>query len=190
MEDYKSPKQVICQYCNTLVELESGEEKEGKFICPECGKENSVQTEIKPAETGKALLVNDTYAECVHCGTAKEIDDLEIINRSFKCSECGMTNELEIRPMFSADIYNDNTVKCGNCHAELELEPEEILAKLFVCSECERVNEIIDRKVYSRLKENNEARCVSCGRKLILEKEEIERKMFFCPKCGIENYLE
>jgi predicted RNA-binding Zn-ribbon protein involved in translation (DUF1610 family) len=190
MEETKSIKQAICKKCDTLVELETNEIQLGKFICPECGEENILPSEFNVQNKEKALLINDTYAECVHCGNPKQIDEMEVLSKSFKCPDCGMTNELEIKPEFSAELYDDNTVKCENCGSELELEPEEILAKMFYCSECERINSIVDKKTYTRLRENNESKCISCDRKLILEKEEIDRKMFFCPRCGIENYLE
>lgn len=190
MEETKSTKQAICKNCKALLELEFNEIVKGKFICPECGEENILNAEKKPAENKKSLLVNESYAECVYCGNVKEIDEMEVLAKTYTCKDCGMTNELEINPSFSADLYDDNTVRCGNCGNELELEPEEILAKLFYCPECERLNSVADNKSYSKINENNEARCMNCDRKLLLEREEIERKSYFCPRCGIENYLK
>jgi predicted RNA-binding Zn-ribbon protein involved in translation (DUF1610 family) len=191
MEEQKSLQnnEVFCGKCGALLELEPREIESGKFVCPECGEENKLTGNENPEEKEKSLLINDSYAECISCGSPKELSEKEILSRSYDCPECGIANVLEVKPDFHAYLENENTVKCENCGTELELEPEEIIAGIFFCSECERINSILERKNYARLRENNETACVNCERKIILEKEEIQKKTFFCPRCGVENYL-
>ena len=182
--------QVYCIKCNALLELEPQEIESKIFICPECGEENNMNEKDDFIKDEKSLLVNDSIAECVHCGQPNEPKEMEILSRSYTCGECGMINKLEIKPEFHTFIDNENASRCGNCGFEVELEPEEILAGIFFCPECERINSVEYRKIYAKLRENNEVRCIHCDRKLILEKDEIDKKMFFCPKCGVENFLE
>jgi predicted RNA-binding Zn-ribbon protein involved in translation (DUF1610 family) len=194
MEDSDSviDKRKFCRKCSALLELEDKEFESGEFTCPECGEVNIIDKDTKDIpEEVKAQLIDDSYAECIHCGTAKELSQNEIMEKSFRCPECRMENELEIITKFISPIYNENMVQCGNCRAELELDPEEILAKYFLCSECSTVNQIEETVNYAVFHtDTKEAKCIKCDRKLILEQDEIDRKYFFCPKCDTENFVK
>jgi predicted RNA-binding Zn-ribbon protein involved in translation (DUF1610 family) len=185
-------KRTACSECGELLELEKTEIEAGEFECPECGAKNKIKNDKEgDSAEQKALLIDDSYADCIYCGNTKELSQNEIIGKSFKCPECREINELEIKTKFKSQVFEENSVQCANCRAILELEPEEILAKYFLCSECRAINEIEEKAIYSKFnRETKEGMCIKCERKLILEVDEIDRKYFFCPKCSTENFIE
>jgi DNA-directed RNA polymerase subunit RPC12/RpoP len=191
LSDSLKDNQTSCINCGALLDLDPQEIESGEYTCPECGEKNKISNPKAEKKEVKALLENDSYADCVYCGTTKELSQNEIIAKSFRCNECRMENELVIETRFTSRIYNENMVQCENCKVELELEPEEILAKYFLCSECGAINRIEEEVNYAVFHiDTKESKCIKCDRKLILEQDEIDRKYFFCPKCDTENFLK
>jgi predicted RNA-binding Zn-ribbon protein involved in translation (DUF1610 family) len=190
LSDSLKENQTSCINCGALLDLEPQEIETGEFTCPECGEKNKITKTEEEKKEVRALLEDDSNADCVYCGTTKELSQNEIISKSFRCPECRMENVLEIKTRFTSAVYNENMVQCANCRAELELEPEEIISKYFLCSECGAINEIEEAVVYAVFhQDTRESKCVKCDRRLVLEQDEIDRKYFFCPKCDTENFL-
>jgi len=119
---------VVCDYCDTELELSDDELSQGWYVCPECDQISHL-AEL----SGKDQDAQERHPKQVECGHCQEIVTLsatEVRQGWFICPECHGLGDL------------DDFVTCLFCGSELELTEEEWAQEWYRCPECDQVTKL------------------------------------------------
>jgi ssDNA-binding Zn-finger/Zn-ribbon topoisomerase 1/predicted RNA-binding protein YlxR (DUF448 family) len=120
---------VICDYCDTELELSDDEFSRGWYVCPECDQLSHL-TETA-ANDHSVQEEQHTQVTCGHCQKIVTLSAREMRQGWFFCPECQGLGNL------------DDFVTCLHCGSELELTEEEWQQEWYRCPECDHVTELV-----------------------------------------------